>query len=470
MADNATTVPRNVLFITADQWRGDCLSVLGHLVQTPNLDALAGDGVLFTNHFANTAPCGPSRASIHTGMRQHRHGVTANGVPLASRHTNWALEARKLGHTPVLFGYTDTTPEGIDPAEAARNISDGILPGVDPIVHHGKSIWRPTAWAAWLREKGYPVPTELIELFTATTGETRDNCPAPLRLPAELHDTAFLVDQTIEYVKKHSAWCVHLSIFRPHPPWVAPAPYNALYPPDELPPFTRADTPEAEGEAHPWLAHTLNQKLARAPANEAWYGQEGGLARMRRWQASYFGLITEVDHNLGRLFDALKETGAWQDTLIVFTSDHGEQMGDHWLVGKMGFFDESYAVPLIVRNPDRAADGHRGVHIDAFTESIDLMPTLLDWLGAPTPRQCDGASLLPATTIGSLEDGWRDAVRWEYHFAHAAESLGLSASDCRLNVTRGRDYKEVVFPEYPALLYDLRNDPHQMHARRTATV
>ena len=88
---------KNVLFITADQWRGECLSALGHLARTPNLDALAAEGALFTRHFANTAPCGPSRASIHTGMYQHNHRVIANGTPLDDRHTNWALEARRAG-------------------------------------------------------------------------------------------------------------------------------------------------------------------------------------------------------------------------------------------------------------------------------------------------------------------------------------------------------------------------------------
>ncbi len=448
---------KNILFITADQWRGDCLSALGHLVRTPNLDALAAEGVLFANHFANTAPCGPARASIHTGRVQRRHGVTANGIPLAARHANWAREARKVGLEPALFGYTDTTSEeqGLDPRKAALNVSDGVLPGLDPVVLLGKSIWRPTAWTTWLREQGYPIPDAEIELYTGTSGqpEWEDGglWPAPLRIPAELHDTWFLVDKTIEYVAGRSGWCVHLSLLRPHPPWIAPEPYNRMYPPDELPPLVRATDTEAEA-THPWLAFALGQKHARAPADER---------VLRRLQASYFGLMTEVDHNLGRLFAALRKSGAWDDTLIVFTSDHGEQMGDHWLIGKLGFFDQSYAVPLVIRNPDRIADVQRGKRVQAFTESIDLMPTLLDWLDVETPAQCDGASLLPATVSGHLGDQWRTEAHWEYHFGAAKQALGLANGQCGLVVLRDEHFKYVHFPSLPPLLYDLDEDPEE---------
>ena len=135
---------KNVLFVTADQWRGECLSALGHLVRTPNLDALAAEGTLFTGNFANTAPCGPSRASIHTGMYQLNHRVIANGTPLDERHTNWALEARRAGYRPALFGYTDTTRNA-----DAGEVWDGVLPGLEPIVLLGKSIWAPDSWVAY---------------------------------------------------------------------------------------------------------------------------------------------------------------------------------------------------------------------------------------------------------------------------------------------------------------------------------
>ena len=444
----------NVLFITADQWRGECLSALGHLVSTPNLDALAGEGILFERHFANTAPCGPSRASIHTGMYQQNHRVVANGTPLDARHGNWALLARQAGREPVLFGYTDTTR---DPRQAtAGEAWDGVLPGLDPVVLLGKAIWAPDAWLAWLQDKGYPLPAQPMDLYTKTAPPSRDgdDAPAPLAVPAELHDTWFLVDQVLDYIRDRRSWCVHLSLLRPHPPWVAPAPYNGMYPMRELPPPIRAASVEEEAARHPYAAFVLAQRFAKAPSDDE---------RRRRLHASYLGLMSEVDRNLGRLFDALKASGAWDDTLIVFTSDHGEQMGDHWLLGKQGYFDQSYAVPLIIRNPSPAADAHRGSRQRAFTESVDIMPTLLDWLGLETPAQCDGASLLPATETGAPPPGWRAEAYWEYDFGQEGEKqLGLPRNRCKLNVVRGDTFKYVQFADLealPPLYFDLHEDP-----------
>ena len=123
----------NVLFITADQWQGDCLSVLGHPhVKTPNLDALAADGILFKRHFAQASPCGPSRACLYTGMYMQNHRSLLNGTPLDARHTNIALEARKADYEPALFGYTDIS---LDPRHF--EITDGyvgVLPGIEPVV------------------------------------------------------------------------------------------------------------------------------------------------------------------------------------------------------------------------------------------------------------------------------------------------------------------------------------------------
>src|ERR1700743_3374952 len=110
---------------------------------------------------------------------------------------------------------------------------------------------------------------------------------------------------------------------------------------------------------------------------------------------------------LGRVFAFLKQTGRWDNTLIIFTSDHGEQMGDHWLLGKCGYFDASYRIPLIVRDPRGLADASRREIVESFTENVDVMPTMLDALGLDIPVQCDGRSLAPILEIGRAPANWR---------------------------------------------------------------
>ncbi|MGB0062427.1 sulfatase-like hydrolase/transferase, partial [Candidatus Binatus sp.] len=348
--------PLNVLFITADQWRGDCLSVLGHpSVRTPNLDALAADGVLFRRHYANAAPCGPSRASIHTGMYLQNHRSGTNGTPLDARHTNWAKEAAALGYDPVLFGYTDTSqdPRALDVADPWLKSYEGPLPGIRPVC---LMIGAPTPWTDWLEANGFEVPSDIRFAYGNRTDgpDYEDGAahPKPLRYPAEFDDTAFLVGKTIDYIRSASGpFIAHLSILRPHPPFVAPEPYNSMYDPAQVPGFTRLATPEDEARQHPWLAHQLARRVYRATDNEK---------RLRRLKAVYYGLMSRVDAELGRLIRFLKESGRWDSTLIIFTSDHGEQIGDHWLIGKCGYFDGSYHIPLIIRDPRAQADAERG--------------------------------------------------------------------------------------------------------------
>lgn len=454
-------INKNILFITADQWRGECLSTLGHLVQTPNLDALAKDGVLFKNHYAQAVPCAPSRASIHTGMYLQNHRAGTNGTPLDARHTNWAKEVRKQGYDPVLFGYTDTAndPRAFEADDPILRNYEGPLPGINPLCMMGTY---PEVWANWLKAKGHDIPKNTYTLYTNKVGTEYEDggaTPAALSIPKELHDTWFMVDQVTDYLdaSKGEPFCVHLSLLRPHPPWIAPAPYNEMYPPETLMDYTRAESHEAEAAQHPWLAHALEQKYSSAPTDQK---------KLARMKASYFGLMSEVDANLGRLFDYLKANGLWDNTLIIFTSDHGEQMGDHHLLGKMGYFDESYHIPLIVRDP--SADKTRGAVLEGFTENIDIMPTLLDWVAAPIPVQCDGLSLLTPVNTGEFPEYWRDEAHWEFDFRSVIngeameQKLGLTLHQCTLNVIRDENYKYVHFTNLPPLFFDLTNDPDEL--------
>ncbi|MBV8976630.1 MAG: alkaline phosphatase family protein [Alphaproteobacteria bacterium] len=458
------TRPLNILFITADQWRGECLSALGHpMVRSPNLDSLARQGVLFRNHFANAAPCGPSRASLHTGLYLQNHRSAINGTPLDARHTNWALEMRRAGYDPVLFGYTDTSvdPRGVDADDPWLRTYEGPLPGIRVAVMMGET---PVAWTDWLRSKGYAVPSDIRYAYSVRAPgpdfEDGAEVPKPLALPSEMDDTNFLVDRCIEHIRAaQNPFAVHLSILRPHPPFIAPQPYNAMYDPLAVPGFLRRATAEEEARQHPWLAHQLSRRLFRAPQNER---------KLRRLKAVYYGLMSATDAALGRLFAALKERGLWNSTLIVFTSDHGEQMGDHWLLGKCGYFDASYRIPLIVRDP-RHPEMH-GRTVDAFSENVDIMPTMLEALGLDVPVQCDGRGLAPFLEGKGKPVNWRDEAHWEYDFRDpgddaAERRLDLTLHQCTLNVVRGPRYKYVHFTKLPPLFFDLAVDPGEFTDR-----
>ena len=458
--------PLNVIFITADQWRGECLSALDHpMVRTPNLDALAGEGVLFRRHYANAVPCGPSRASLHTGMYLQNHRSGTNGTPLDARHTNWAKEVKKAGYDPVLFGYTDTSqdPREEDPESPWLHTYEGPLPGIRPVCMMG--TW-PTPWTDYLKANGFEVPNDIRFAYgqRAEGPDYEDGAehPKPLIYPQTEDDTAFLVNRLIDYVAaQRDPFVAHLSLLRPHPPFVAPEPYNALYDPMLAPGFTRTETPEEEGRQHPWLAHQLSRRLFRAPANEK---------KLRRMKAVYYGLMSEVDAEISRLVRFLKEHGLWDRTLIIFTSDHGEQMGDHWLLGKCGYFDASYHIPLIIRDPRKAADGTRGLVVDSFTENVDIMPTILTSLGIDVPVQCDGKALGPFIESGTAPRNWRHEAHWEFDFRDPADdtaeqTLDLTLHQCTMNIIRDERFKYVHFTKLPPLLFDLDMDPGEFTNR-----
>jgi arylsulfatase A-like enzyme len=176
-------------------------------------------------------------------------------------------------------------------------------------------------------------------------------------------------------------------------------------------------------------------------------------------------MMSEVDAQLGRLFDGLRARGVWDDTLVVVTSDHGEQLGDHWLTEKLGWFEQSYHIPCIVRDPD-ARGAHGTVVDDRFTENVDVMPTVLEWLGLRVPVQCDGRSLLPLAR-GDATASWRDGAFWEWEFRDpiggwAEKLLDLTMDQCAISVLRDEHGKYVHFTGLPPLFYDLDVDPHEL--------
>ena len=467
---------RNILLITFDQWRGDCLSAVGHpCLRTPHLDALAADGVLFRRHYTQAAPCGPARASLFTGLYMHTHRSVRNGIPLDDRHANLARELRGAGYDPALFGYTDTSldPRLLPLGDPRRNNYEGVLPGFTPVVAMEERF---APWIDYLAAKGYdvpkpPAPGKDMFLPLRQPGDAPGAGPsfAPARYPAVDSETSFLTDAALDYITGRDGWCVHLSYYRPHPPYIAPAPYNARYDADAVPPPRGHADRASEGAQHPWLKQHLERQWAGPMLlQEGRPMAELDARAIRQIRATYYGMIAELDDNLGRLIAALKADGSYDTTLIVVTSDHGDLLGDHWLFGKDGYFDGGFHVPLIVRDPE-APRSARGRPVDAFTEAVDLMPTILEWSGRPVPWACQGRSLMPWLQGESPAD-WRREAHWEYDFRDLREPLAERALDlppdaCSLAVIRDERYKYVHFAALPPLFFDLQRDPDELENR-----
>lgn len=467
----------NILFITADQWRGECLSVLGHPhLKTPNLDALAADGVTFKRHYAQATPCGPSRASLYTGMYMHNHRSVLNGTPLDNRHTNVALEARKSGYKPALFGYTDVSldPRNYSSEDYAVKTYESVLPGFAPVCHVNSAA-RP--WLADLKAKGYQVPDCAMDMLRPDSEypgtENMGKTFAPARFKAEDSRAAFLVGEAIKYlsVRQDKPWFLHMSFLSPHPPYVVPEPFHDLYDASDMSLPVRQETPDKEASLHPWLEHYLFNQSGSNYTFGAKSRDNNSLSELelRQIKATYFGMMSEVDSQIGRLIDYLKQINAYDNTLIIFTSDHGDMQGDHWMFSKSCYYEEAFHVPLIVRDPGVVADKTRGTLVKAFTESVDIMPTILDSIGQDIPAQCDGYSLLPFCRDEQPED-WRQEYHAEFDlrspYAYDVDSpLGLGKRKCIVNIIRGERYKYVHFAGLPPLFFDLKDDPHEFTNR-----
>jgi arylsulfatase A-like enzyme len=430
----------NFLFITLDQFRGDCLSAGGHpVVRTPNLDRLAAEGVRFSRHFSQAAPCAPGRACLYTGTYQLNNRVVANGTPLDARFDNVAFAARRAGYLPTLFGYTD---QSIDPRTVTREDPrlsnyEGILPGFETGLDLIAS--RQGQWIEWLRAQGFDVPDDSEAVMKSE----------PQRSHA-FSVSAFLTDRLLAWIsEQRKPWFAHASFLRPHPPYAAAGEFSTMYDSSALPPSI-----EPAERRHPYHDRLLNDPATAAPRTKA---------TLSNLKAQYFGMVSEVDFQLGRIWDALSRLGQWQDTWIFVTSDHGEQLGDHGLIQKAGYFEQSYHVLAIARDP-RHPEAH-GKAIDRFTENVDVFPTLCNAMGIDVPAQCDGMPLSHFLQ-NARPPVWRDAAHWEFDWRHVFIPRGAHhwPWDRRLErqhlaVRRDERSAYVQFGDGSWCCFDLASDP-----------
>ena len=324
---------------------------------------------------------------------------------------------------------------------------------------------RRKAWPAYneyLRQKGYDGPNPWHAWANSAEGADgeilsgwlMENANKPARVAEEDSETPYSTSRAIEFMEQagDQPWCLHLSYIKPHWPYIVPAPYHDMYGPEDVVPVVRSDAEKSD--PHPVYGAFQQSRVSTC------FSRDEVRARVVR---AYMGLITQIDDQVGRLMTYMEETGRDKDTMIVFTSDHGDYLGDHWLGEKELFHDASARVPLIVVDPDAAADGTRGTKDSRLIEAIDLLPTFVDWMGG-TPRDeiLEGRSLMPL--IRGEATQWRGYVFSEYDYAQRAwrARLGTRIKDSRLIMVFDGRWKMIHAAGFRPMLYDLEADPDEL--------
>ncbi len=466
---------KNLLWIMCDQLRFDYLGCAGHpTLHTPNIDALAARGVRFTRAYVQSPVCGPSRMSFYTGRYMRSHGANWNGFPLRVGEPTLGTHLAPLGVRTVLVGKTHMAADaeglarlGIDPKSVAgvRESECGFEPferddGLFPAA--GKR--GAPAYNDYLRALGYGGESPWEDWANAAQGPNGEvlngwlleHSDKPARIPEEHSETPYMTRRAMAFIDQaaadQSSWCLHLSYIKPHWPYIAPAPYHALYRQSEVIPPLR-DAGE-RADPHPVYAAFMEHRVSRSFSDDA--------VRARVIPA-YMGLIRQIDDQLGVLFRFLDARGLTDHTMIAFTSDHGDYLGDHWLGEKDLFHEASAKVPLIVADPSPAADATRGGVCDALVEAIDLAPSFIEWFGGTPPAHVlEGRSLLP-WLHGTPAGSWREYVFSEYDYSmqDARLTLRQPIADCRLFMVFDGRWKYIHATGFRPMLFDLATDPSE---------
>lgn len=464
---------RNILFIMSDQLRADYLSCLGHPhLDTPNLDKLASKGVIFDRAYVQSPVCGPSRMSYYTGRIPFSHGATWNFVPLPVGELTLGDYLRPEGMRVALVGKTHMRPDldGMARAGLSMDQVNGLYIGecgFDPYERddgeHPNAVFDPDlAYNRYLRSQGYESENPWNDFANSAEGPNGEllegwfmrNAREPARVAEEHSETAYMTNRALDFIKEQGEdpWCLHLSYIKPHWPYIVPSPYHEMYGDDHRLPLVRSE--DERSDPHPvyqaFMNHNSGQAFSREEVCDAVI-------------PTYMGLVKQIDDHLGRLFDYLEEAGRMDDTMIVFTSDHGDYLGDHWLGEKELFHEQSARVPFIVYDPDVSADGSRGSRDTGFVEAIDVVPTFLEATRTHIPGHVvEGRSFL-GRLRGDADAEPLDHTYSEidYAFYKARLELGRGVNECHSYMIRTDRWKYIDHMGYRPQLFDLQEDPDE---------
>jgi len=464
--------PRNVLFIWTDQQRPDTIGAYrsaGHsgngsavsqparsVVQTPNVDRLAAGGAMFEQAYCTQPVCSPSRGSVLTGLYPHSHGVPQNNIPLAADIPTLAELLRPHGYAT---GYVGKWHLGNELGRPALNT-------------HGFDYWVSTE-DTYTRDRAVEGFSDyyhfLIKRGYTPTDEARDGArvfsrPTEAGLPEDVGKPAFQAAACARFLEARAAererpFLLMVNFLEPHPPYFGPN--DGLYDPAEM---TLPETWYSEMEP------TVPERYRRR--REGYAGGEAPVATNdeRGWKelkARYWGSCTLVDKYVGQILDRVEALGLAQDTVVVYSTDHGDMMGEHRLLQKSVQYEGATHVPLIIRAPGGAPR-----RVTTPVSQVHLVPTLLDLLGHETPAHVQGTSLVPLLTTGDTAPDeadvvieWNGLPRQISGSGEPADGRGVEARLRSVNVRtirRGR-WKLNVHLSREFELYDLQDDPEEHH-------
>ncbi|MEE0419126.1 MAG: arylsulfatase [Lachnospiraceae bacterium] len=430
----------NILLIMTDQLRGDCLGYAGHPeVKTPYLDTLASRGVSFENTYSACPSCIAARAALHTGMSQehHRRVGYQDGIPWDYPHT-LAGELSKSGYYTQCVGKMHVHPLRSYLGFHHVELHDGYLHSA----RYTDVPWQESQKNAddyfhWLKQaKG-------IDADVTDTGlECNSWVTRPWIYEEKYHPTNWVTDRSIDFLRRRDPgqpFFLMSSYLRPHPPFDAPSYYLDLYARRDL-------TPPAVGD---WEDTELLRSQGRVFDSKCG-PMDPDL--IHQAQAGYYACITHLDHQIGRLIQALVEHGLYENTLILFTSDHGEELCDHHYFRKSRPYQGSTHIPLLICGNEKLLPGIQpGSVCSSVAELRDVMPTILDFAGAPIPDTVDGASLLPLTS--DIKKEVRTFLQGEHEYGPVSNQWIVTEKDKYIW------YTQTGMEQY----FDLEKDPRELH-------
>lgn len=455
----------NILIISSDQQRFDAMGCYGNgHIRTPQLDQLATEGALFENCYSQSPMCAPSRASLMTGLFPRNHGLWANGVNLDDRHRLLSRVLADAGYDCGLVGkfHLGAAAEG----RTERRIDDGfrmfewahdpIHPSPQNRYHQWLAASHPDVYAEFTSTMGRPWDTE--------KGNQSKGALYLDTVRPEAHYSRWVADNAIGFLQDQNRdadqpFFLIANFFDPHHPFGAPNEFRALYDADTL--------PKPVGSV---------EELTDKPSPQAWWSRKsyGGTApgyqeytnsEINEIIATYYAMVTQVDTEVGRILGALEEQGLTDDSMVIFTSDHGEMLGDHGMIlkGPM-MYDSAVRVPLLVRWPGHIEAGSR---ISSPTQTVDLTSTVLSATRTSEAMPwAQGQDLLPLTTSQPHAEpaAGRDWALVEYRDSNFPQRPPVFTT-----MLRHDRYKIIVWHGTPATdrategeLYDLESDPNEL--------